>query len=275
VSTRPRSLLVLVCFLAAVAAVGVVPASVAGSSSCTAGSDWGSPRQDLAASVVNLVNKYRAGLGLGPLKVSPTLTSAALWKARHMAKYNYFGHDDPAPPVARTPFQRMQACGYPVTAEGENIAYGYPTPDRVMEGWINSPGHRANLQAKQWAAIGVGAAQNSRGLIFWVQDFGAKDDSNGSGFALGLRDDRRVLRKNHKMWIRVLKNDVGDGLELSGVASVPRHGHVKLNSAGSITYKPRWDFVGTDAFRYEVTDSHGAKATARVTVRVVARLHSS
>jgi uncharacterized protein YkwD len=267
-SPRPRNTLVLVCLLAACIAGSVAPSSGAGSGTCTAGSDWGSPRQDLAATVVNLVNAYRAGLGLRKLNVSPTLTNAALWKARHMAKYNYFSHEDPAPPVARSPFARMQACGYPPTAEGENIAYGYPTPDSVMKGWIASPGHRANLQQPAWTAIGVGVAADSRGILFWVQDFGAKDDSNGAGSALGLRDDRRVLRRNHKMWIRVLKNDVGEGLKVTGIVAGPAHGRAKVNSPGTIRYAPRWNFVGTDSFRYEVTDAHGTTATARVTIRV-------
>ena len=165
---------------------------------CTSGADWGRARQDLALAVVKLVNRYRAELRLRPLNVSRTLTSAALWKARHMAKYNYFGHWDPAPPVARSPFERVQACGYPLSAAGENIAYGYRTPEMVMQGWIASPGHRANMQAPQWAAIGVGVAVNGAGIPFWVQVFGARDDSRSATARqrpAARRPDWRLLQR--------------------------------------------------------------------------------
>src|SRR4029077_17487711 len=63
---------------------------------CTTGSDWGTPKQDLAPAVRTLVTPHRSSRGLWHLRISPPLTNAALWKARHMAKYGYFGHDDPA-----------------------------------------------------------------------------------------------------------------------------------------------------------------------------------
>src|ERR671938_25936 len=75
----------------------------------------------------------------------------------------------------------MHACGYNGGYEGENIAYGYPTPAQVMQGWINSPGHRANLLMVAYKAIGVGVAQNSDGLLFWVQDFGSRVDAGSHG----------------------------------------------------------------------------------------------
>ena len=71
------------------------------------GSDVGS-----AARVVELVNEHRSQLGLAPLGVSGSLASSADWKARHMAHYGYMQHSDPAPPVARSVGQRLEACGY-------------------------------------------------------------------------------------------------------------------------------------------------------------------
>ncbi len=80
------------------------------------------------------------------LAVDATLSDAAVWKARHMAQYQYFAHDDPAPPVARTAYSRKLQCGYSSTPRwGENIA-GPEPPSDVMNSWINSPGHRANLE---------------------------------------------------------------------------------------------------------------------------------
>ncbi len=152
-------------------------AVAAGVGDCSPGSTWPASRQDYADQVVALVNQHRASLGLVQLKVSPTLTAAAVWKARHMAAYGYMAHDDPAPPIARTWFQRVQACGYAGSGAGENIAYGYTTPAAVMAGWLNSSGHKANIENPSYRVIGVGVAGST---VFWAQDFGTADDS-GSG----------------------------------------------------------------------------------------------
>ena len=94
-----------------------------------------------------------------------------------MAAYRYFAHDDPAPPIARTPAERIQACAYPAGAiVGENIAAGARTADEVMAGWLDSPGHRRNIEAPEFAAIGVGVAQTADGIDLWVQDFGSVVD---------------------------------------------------------------------------------------------------
>ena len=168
--------------LAALAAVVAVPTGIPGSpdaaravvGDCTPGADWGTLRQDLASQVVQLVNQHRASLGLAQLAVTTPLANAAIWKSRHMAYYRYLQHADPAPPVARSVGERLLACGYPSTSAGwgENIAYGYSTASAVMQGWLNSPGHRANIENPTFRAIGVGAATSSAGLVYWTQEFG-------------------------------------------------------------------------------------------------------
>lgn len=168
--------------LAAVAAVVAVPTGIPGSpdparavvGDCAPGADWGALRQDLASQVVQLVNQHRASLGLAQLAVTTPLANAAIWKSRHMAYYRYLQHADPAPPVARSVGERLLACGYPATSAGwgENIAYGYSTASAVMQGWLNSPGHRANIENPSYRAIGVGAATSSAGLVYWTQEFG-------------------------------------------------------------------------------------------------------
>ena len=156
----------VLALLAVIAAVIVAaPTGVPGSADtaravvgdCTAGADWGSLRNDLATQVVQLVNQHRASLGLSQLMVTTPLTNAAVWKSRHMAYYRYMQHDDPAPPVARSVRDRLLACGYPATTTGwgENIAYGYSTAAAVMQGWLNSPGHRANIERASYRAIPV------------------------------------------------------------------------------------------------------------------------
>jgi hypothetical protein len=128
--------------------------------------------------VVARVNTHRADRGLVSLAISPTLTAAAEWKARHMAHYGYMQKDDPAPPVQRTPFERMHACGYPEQAlAGENIAAGYETPASVMAGWLGSAGHRANIERPEFRAIGVGVARSAAGRNYWAQELGSVADA--------------------------------------------------------------------------------------------------
>jgi uncharacterized protein YkwD/chitodextrinase len=177
-STRLRIVIALAAvasvatFLPATGSHGV--AQAAGVGDCNADAAWPAKNQAFADQVVALVNQHRAAMGLVQLKVSPTLTAAAVWKARHMAYYRYMQHDDPAPPIARLWYQRVQACGYTGGGMGENIAYGYPTPQDVMTGWLNSPGHKANIENATYRVIGVGAAGST---VYWAQDFGTTDDS--------------------------------------------------------------------------------------------------
>jgi uncharacterized protein YkwD len=175
----------LLATLAAVAALAVAvvaPAAPAASTaigSCTPGASWGTVSSTFAGQVVSLVNQHRQALGLVQLQVSPTLTNAAVWKSLHMGYYGYMAHDDPAPPVARKVPDRLAACGYPAYPNGtagwgENIAYGYATPAAVMTAWLNSPGHRANIENPTYRAIGVGAARNAKGTYYWTEDFGTR-----------------------------------------------------------------------------------------------------
>jgi len=169
----------VVISLAASGQQGTPSAAAAIIGNCIPGSDWPVERADLAAEVVVLVNQHRASIGLQPLVASPTLTASAVWKSRHMAKYGYMAHSDPAPPVARGAFDRTETCGYPAnSSQGENIAYGYPTARAVMDGWLASPGHRQNIEGASFRAIGVGAAFGSMGFA-WTQNFGSVDDSAG------------------------------------------------------------------------------------------------
>jgi uncharacterized protein YkwD len=146
---------------------------------CTPGSDWGTINASFESQVLTLVNQHRTAMGLPVLTTSPALTNAARWKSLHMAYYGYMQHDDPAPPVARSVSDRLAACGYPIgsVSWGENIAYGYATPQDVVNGWLNSAGHRANIENPSYRAIGIGAARSARGVYYWTQDFGSYVDA--------------------------------------------------------------------------------------------------
>ncbi len=89
-----------------------------------------------------------------------------------MAEYGYMAHDDPAPPVSRSTGDRITACGYAGGGWGENIAYGFPSAGSVVQAWLGSPGHRANIERAAYVATGVGAAVRSNGAVYWAQTFG-------------------------------------------------------------------------------------------------------
>jgi uncharacterized protein YkwD len=119
--------------------------------------------------VVALTNAERAKAGCRPLRVDERLATAAREHSADMAANDYFDHTSRN---GDSPWQRMEDAGYP-SPGAENIAKGYPTAQAVMEGWMNSPGHRANILNCDLRAIGVGRASGSGGLV-WTQDFGWK-----------------------------------------------------------------------------------------------------
>jgi hypothetical protein len=128
--------------------------------------------------VVALVNAHRGSIGRGPLSKSSSLQRAAEWKSLHMGHYRYMQHSDPAPPLARSVGDRLAACGYGGGGYGENIAFGYPSAESVMQGWLSSPGHRANIESPSYNAIGVGVARGSSGTMTWTQNFGVASASD-------------------------------------------------------------------------------------------------
>ena len=166
--------------LAAYAATAPGPVAAATKTGdCTPGSSWPAANGSLASQVMSLINQHRASLGLGQLVTSPALTASAVWKARHMAAFNYFAHDDYGPPTtttpARTAADRVATCGYNASW-GENIAEGFPDAQSAVNAWLGSAGHKANIENGAFVATGLGVATASNGAIYWVQDFGVVAD---------------------------------------------------------------------------------------------------
>jgi uncharacterized protein YkwD len=155
----------------------LVAPTVARAANCAPDASWGTPNRSVAQQVAVQLNQQRAANGLGALQLSPTLTASAEWKSLHMAYYGYFDHSDPAPPVARTAGQRMVDCGYTNPGIGENIAEGFNTPSSVMDAWMNSAGHRANILGTGFTVMGVGVAVAANGAYFWTVDFGSVADA--------------------------------------------------------------------------------------------------
>ena len=117
------------------------------------------------AEVVRLVNEIRAENGLQPLKANWELSRVARYKSQDMLDKGYFSHTSP---TYGSPFQMMKAFGISYRTAGENIAMGYSTPQAVVDGWMNSSGHRANILNASYTQIGVGYV--SRGN-YWTQMF--------------------------------------------------------------------------------------------------------
>lgn len=128
---------------------------------------------DAAARVLELTNDQRAGAGLPPLGQSPALAEAAQDYTRVLAGGACFGHTcGPLPDLA----DRLGRVGYADwRAIGENVAAGYATPESVVDGWMASPGHRANILSAAYAEMGVGyvADASSPYGTYWTVDFGA------------------------------------------------------------------------------------------------------
>ncbi len=118
------------------------------------------------AEVLRLVNIERKAAGLRPLQMSKDLSKVALLKSEDMAVFNYFAHTSPN---YGTPFEMMESIGITYKAAGENLAVGYTSPEAVVKGWMNSPGHRANILNSLFNKIGIGVYEGSR--TYWTQMF--------------------------------------------------------------------------------------------------------
>ncbi|HZE32193.1 MAG TPA: CAP domain-containing protein [Actinoallomurus sp.] len=119
------------------------------------------------AQAVQLTNAQRAQHGCSALHVDSRLRTAARAHSKDMRVRGYFEHDSPD---GKTPWDRIKAAGY-TQAGAENIAMGYPTAKAVVVGWMNSPGHRANILNCSLKAVGIGVEYGSGGP-WWTQDFG-------------------------------------------------------------------------------------------------------
>jgi len=118
------------------------------------------------AQVVQLVNSERSKAGCSPLTVNAKLTKAAQAHSEDMAAHRTMSHTGSD---GSSPGDRITAAGYSWSMYGENVAYGYSTPQSVMTAWMNSPGHRANILNCSFKEIGVGYAGPGD---YWTQDFG-------------------------------------------------------------------------------------------------------
>jgi uncharacterized protein YkwD len=124
--------------------------------------------------LVDAMNQARQENGLAPLQTDQRLLNSSATHARDMAQRNYFSHFTPEGWDAGL---RIYGWGYPRSAGiGENIAGGHPDPWSVVQGWLASPGHRANLLNPAYKTVGAGHyyQPGSTYVNYWVGHYGTQ-----------------------------------------------------------------------------------------------------
>lgn len=115
--------------------------------------------------VIRLVNEQRVKNGLSKLQPDWELSRVARFKSQDMKDNKYFSHTSP---TYGTPFEMIKNFGISYKSAGENIAKGQATPQAVVNAWMNSSGHRANILNSTYTKIGVGYVADGR---YWTQMF--------------------------------------------------------------------------------------------------------
>ena len=128
------------------------------------------PQKDLQAldyesEVIRLVNDIRVQNGLNKLTSDWELSRVARYKSQDMKDNKYFSHTSP---VYGSPFEMIKNFGISFRSAGENIAKGQSTPEAVVNAWMNSSGHRANILNTSYNKIGVGYVSDGK---YWTQMF--------------------------------------------------------------------------------------------------------
>lgn len=134
------------------------------------------PAGSIEEQVTALVNEQRRQAGLRPLRLNPQLSAAALAHSQDMALNDFFSHTGSN---GSSVSNRIAATGYRYSTIGENIAAGFAIPATVVQGWMNSPEHRANIlnPAVQEMGVGLYLLDNDTGRLnyryYWTQEFGS------------------------------------------------------------------------------------------------------
>lgn len=143
--------------------------------------------EQMAQEVIRLTNIERAKYGSAPLQYHAGLQKAAMLRAQEISIFFSHGRPDQSDSTTAV-FEAGVGC-----PGLENIARGYTSPEAVVQGWMNSAGHRRSILDDSYISIGVGFYQNSYGSYFWVQEFSSDPDkkctvtcdANGGTFSDG------------------------------------------------------------------------------------------
>ena len=161
----PKYLLVPALALTLTTGLVASPASAAPASGASAVERAAVPAMTKAEKkVLALTNAARKKNGCKPLKGNKRLALSARRHSKDMAVNKYFSHTSKD---GSSPWDRIRRAGYKGSPAAENIAYGYPSANAVVKGWMNSPGHRANILNCKIKSLGVGKYKS-----YWTQNFG-------------------------------------------------------------------------------------------------------
>ena len=171
-----------------------------------------------AEDVLNLVNEERAKEGLRPLSLSSTLNDGTLIRAQEIE--TLFSHTRPDGSNCSTVVENT----YPSTYVGENIAAGQSSAEDVMESWMNSTGHRANILRKSYSELGVGLVydENTDYKYYWVQLFGnpiisAKDSDAGVSFISNYEQTQMTLKIGSKVTDEIWADSLNETYTIDAV----------------------------------------------------------
>ena len=122
------------------------------------------------AEIVQLVNDHRVSIGLNALIEAGNIADVARGHSTHMIVHDFFAHTNPE---GETPGDRFTRAGIGWSMIGENIAAGYVTATDAYNAWMDSPGHKANIERDGWTHTGVGYAfaLDSDWWYYWTQNF--------------------------------------------------------------------------------------------------------
>lgn len=109
------------------------------------------------ANLTKFTNDERVKYGLQPVAENILLDRSAQAKCEHMVKYNYWEH---VAPDGTQPWYFITAQGYSYSRAGENLGYGWPNSERLLEGWMNSPKHKDNIVKPNYTQVGFGICQS-------------------------------------------------------------------------------------------------------------------
>jgi uncharacterized protein YkwD len=149
-----------------------IPVSAAAPPANSTGTASRPPSSNAAESrIFDLINAQRRRQGLRPLVYNPQLDRMAKIQAQNMARFQKMAHVLPEASLP-TLGDRAKYVGYMYGHLAENVALGYPSAETVVEGWMNSSGHRRNILDGDVVETGIGIARSAAGGIYYCQVFG-------------------------------------------------------------------------------------------------------
>lgn len=133
-------------------------------------------RKSLEGRIFDLINAERRHQGLPALEYNSQLDRMAQVQAANMAFFQKMAH---VIPEAKLPTlaDRARSVGYPYRQIAENVALGYPTAEAVVDGWMNSRGHRANIMDRGLVETGIAVRRSKDGALYYCQVFGERRTS--------------------------------------------------------------------------------------------------